>query len=72
VETIVAPNIDVVRRGILIQCVAKLGSGSGGVLIGRNLNQSSTLPTTTTRIIGTLHMVFTNLIMTTHVNMTID
>jgi hypothetical protein len=64
------PNINVVRRGILIQCATKLGSG--GISIGRNLSQSSTLPTTTTRIIGTPQMVFTNPIMTTHVNMTVD
>jgi hypothetical protein len=38
VETIVTPNMDVVKRGILIGFVAKLGSGSGGVLTGRNLN----------------------------------
>jgi hypothetical protein len=38
VETIVTPNMDVVKRGILIGFLAKLGSGSGGVLTGRNLN----------------------------------
>jgi hypothetical protein len=38
VETIVAFNIDVVRRGVLIGFATKLGSGSGGILIGRNLN----------------------------------
>jgi hypothetical protein len=39
VEMVVAPNIDVVRRGILIGFIAKLGSGSNGVLVGRNLNR---------------------------------
>jgi hypothetical protein len=38
VEKVVVPNMDVVRRGILIRSVAKLGSGSGGVSVGRNLN----------------------------------
>jgi len=38
VETVVASNIDVVKRGILIGSAAKLGSGSGGVLARRNLN----------------------------------
>jgi hypothetical protein len=37
-ETIVALNIDVVRRGVLIESIAKLGSGSNGVSIGRNLS----------------------------------
>ncbi len=43
VETVVVPNIDIVKRGVLIGSAAKLGSGSSGVLVGRNLNQSSTL-----------------------------
>ncbi len=46
VETIVVPNMDIVKRGILIRYVAKLGTESGGVLVGRNLSRSSTLPTT--------------------------
>jgi hypothetical protein len=49
VETIVVPSMDVVKRGILIGFVAKLGSGSDGVLARRNLSQSSALPTTITR-----------------------
>jgi hypothetical protein len=67
---VVAPNIDVVRRGILIGFVTKLGSRSCGVSVVRNLNQSSALPTITTRVVGTLQMVFTNLMTTTHVNKT--
>jgi len=31
VEMFVAPNIDVVKRGVLIGYVTKLGSGLGGV-----------------------------------------
>jgi hypothetical protein len=62
--------MDVVRRGVLIGFVAKLGSGSGGVLVRWKLNGSSTLPTTTIGVVGTPQMVFTNLIMTTHVNRT--
>jgi hypothetical protein len=42
VEMVVRPNMDVVRRGILIGFVAKLGSGSNGVLVGRNLSWNST------------------------------
>jgi hypothetical protein len=38
----------------------------------RKLNGSTTLLTITTRVVGTLEMVFTNPIMTTHVNRIID
>jgi hypothetical protein len=37
-ETVVAPNIDVIKRGVLIRSTTKLGSKSGGVLTIRNLN----------------------------------
>ncbi len=47
-----------------------MGSRLGGVLIIRNLSQSSALSTTTTGVVGIPQMVFTNLIMTIHVNMT--
>ncbi len=65
-ETIVAPNIDVVRRGVLIGSITKLGLG--GVSTVRNLNRSSPLPTTNTGVVGIPQMVFTNLIMISHVN----
>ncbi len=45
VQTIVAPNMDVVRMGVLIGSTTKLGSGSDGVLVGWKLNGSMTLPT---------------------------
>jgi len=70
VGTIVAPNIDVVKRGILIGSIAKLGSGLGGVLARRNLSQSSVLPTTSIRVVGIPQMVFINSITSTHRNMT--
>jgi hypothetical protein len=54
VETIITPTMDVVRRGVLIGSVKKLGSGSGGVFAGRKLNGNMTLPTTTTRVVGHL------------------
>jgi hypothetical protein len=38
VEIVVAPIMDVVRRGILIGSIIKLGSGSGGVSTRRNLS----------------------------------
>ncbi len=53
VETVVVPTMDVVKRGVLIGFETKLGSGSGGILIGRKLSGSSTLPTTI-GIVGTL------------------
>ncbi len=69
-EKIVAPNINVVKRGVLIGFAAKLGSGSSGILIGRNLSRSLALPIVTTEVVGTPQMVFTNPIITIHVNMT--
>jgi len=72
VETIVEPNINVVRRGVQIGSVTKLGSESSGVSVVRNLSQSLALLTITIRLVGTPQMVFTNLITTTHVNMTTD
>ncbi len=71
-ETVVAPNINVVRRGILIRYVTKLGSRSSGILEGRNLSWSSTLLVLTTRVVGIPQMVFTNLITNSHGNMTLD
>ncbi len=72
VEKIVAPSMDVDKRGVLIGSTTKLGSGSNRVSVRRNLNKSSTLPIATTRVVGTPQMVFANLIMSSHVNMTID
>jgi hypothetical protein len=39
VETIVAPSIDVIKKGVLIGSTTKFGSGLGGVSTVRNLNQ---------------------------------
>jgi hypothetical protein len=64
--------MDVVKRRVLIGSATKLGSKSGGVSARRNLSQNSTLPTTTTRVVTTLQMVFTNPITTTHVKRTVD
>jgi hypothetical protein len=35
---VVAPNMDVVRRGILIGSIAKLGNGSNKISARTNLN----------------------------------
>jgi hypothetical protein len=48
----VVPTMDVVKRGVLIGSTTKFSSGSGGILIGRKLNGSSTLPITI-GIVGT-------------------
>jgi hypothetical protein len=37
-ETIVAPNMDFIKRGILLGFATKLGSGLGGVSVRRNLS----------------------------------
>jgi hypothetical protein len=65
---VVAPNINVVRRGVLIGFIAKLGSRLGGVSVVKNLSQNLTLPITITRVVGILQMMFTNSITTIHVN----
>ncbi len=72
VETVVAPTMDVIRKGVLIGSTTKLGNGLGGVSARRKLSGSMALSTTTTRVVGTSQMIFTNLIMTTHVKRTID
>jgi hypothetical protein len=50
---VILPTMDVVRRGILIGCIAKLGSGSDGVSAGRKLSGGSALPTVTIGVVGT-------------------
>jgi len=72
VETIIEPNIDVVKRGVLIGFVTKLGSGSNGVSIRRNLSRSLGLPTSTIRVVGIPQMLFINPIMAIHGNKTVD
>jgi hypothetical protein len=64
VEKIDAPNINVVRRGVLIGFVAKLGGGVSGVSIVRNSSRSLALLTTIIGVVGIPQMVFTNLIIT--------
>jgi hypothetical protein len=69
VETIVAPATNFVRSGILVRFATNLGCGSGGVLVKRNLNKRSGILVTTTIVVRTPQMVFTNPKMTIHVNM---
>jgi ribosomal protein L17 len=70
VEKIIAPNIDVVKRGILIGYAAKLGNGSGRVYARRNLSRSFALLADTIRVVDIPQMVFTNPKTTFHVNRT--
>jgi hypothetical protein len=65
-ETVVSPNINVVKRGVLIGSVTKFGSRSNGISTIKNLSQSLTLLKAITRIVGILQMVFINSITTTH------
>ncbi len=68
VEIVVAPNTNFVRGGIFIRFVMNLDCGLGRVLERRTLNRSYELLTETIGVVGTPKMVFTNLIMTTHMN----
>jgi hypothetical protein len=68
VETVVAPNIYVVMKGILIGSTTKLGNELSGISAKRNLNRNTTLPIITIGVVGTLQMVFTNPIMIIHVD----
>ncbi len=70
VDTIVAPNTNVVRKRVVVESIINLGHGLGKFLMGRSLNWSLGLPSANTGIVGTPKMVFTNLIMTTHVQKT--
>jgi hypothetical protein len=67
---VVAPNTNVVSSRILIGSTTNLSSGLDGILEGRNLSQSLALPTTNIGVVGTPQMVFTNMIVTTHVKRT--
>ncbi len=71
-EMVVTPNMDFVRRGILLEFVVKLGNGSNGILARRNLSWSLTLVVITIEVVWTPQMVFINPIMITHVNRTTD
>jgi hypothetical protein len=68
VEIVVTPNLNIVKRGVLIGSAAKLGRKLGGILVRRNLSQSLMLQVMTTKVVGTLQMVFTNMIMVIHGN----
>ncbi len=64
------PNINVVKKEILIGSTTKLGNGFSGVLTIKNLSCSSELPAITTKVFSIPQMVFINSLTTTHVNRT--
>jgi hypothetical protein len=72
VEMVVTPNVDFVKRGVLLGFVTKLGNGLGGILVGSNLSQKLTILVATIGVVGKPQIIFTNLISTTHVNKITD
>jgi hypothetical protein len=74
VETIVVPNMNVVKRGIVIGPPIILGHELSEFLTRRNLNRNLTPLVTNIGVVVTPQMVFTNPIMTktlgTHVFIT--
>ncbi len=64
--------MNVAKREIVIGSVVSLDHGLSRFFTGKNLNRSLGLSTTNIRVARTPHMVFTNIIMTTHVHKTIN
>ncbi len=52
-ETMVAPNMNVVKDEVLFGFATNLGSGLGGILVRRNLSRNSTLAIITIGVVGT-------------------
>jgi len=69
-EIVVAPNMDVIRREVVIGSIINVNCGSNEFLVGVNLNRSSNLPIVNIGVVGTQQMVFINLVMTIHVHKT--
>jgi hypothetical protein len=69
---VVVPNMNVARKGVVIEPIVNLGCGSDGFSTGRNLNRSLGLPTVNTKVTRTPQMVFMNPIMIIHVHKITD
>jgi hypothetical protein len=69
---VVVTNMNVVRKGVIIEPLINLGYGSDIFSTRRNLNRSLGLPTVNNGVTMTPQMVFTNPIMTIHVHKTTD
>jgi hypothetical protein len=67
-ETVVVSNTNFVKGGTLTGSITNLGCGSRRVSTRRNLSRGFGLPFTTTKVVGTPQIMFTNLIITIHVN----
>ncbi len=61
---IIAPNMNVVRGGVVIGFATNLGHGSCKFLARRNLNSNLRLLVAKIGVVGRSQMVFTNPIMT--------
>jgi len=72
VEIVVTLSTNLIKCGILIGSTIILDSGSSGVSTRRNLSRSFALSITTIRVVRTPQIMFTNLIITTHVNKITD
>jgi len=71
-EIVVVPIAYFIKSGILIGSTANLGCGLGRVSTRRNLSKSLGILVVIIGVVATPHMVFTNPIMITHVNKTIN
>jgi hypothetical protein len=67
-DTIVEPNMNVARREIIIGSVVNLDHGLGGFFARKSLSKSLGLLAINIKVVRTPQMVFTNIIMTTHVH----
>jgi hypothetical protein len=72
VDTIVVPDVNVGKRGVVTEFIINLGHGSSGFLVRRNLSRTLGLPMANIGVIRTPQMVFINRIMIIHVHKTID
>jgi hypothetical protein len=70
VDTVVAPNTNVARKGVVIKLVVNLGHGLGRFSTRKSLSRSSRLPMMNIGVVGTSQMVFINPIIITHVHRT--
>ncbi len=53
VDTIVEPNTNIVKRGVVIGSILNLDCGSGRFSTGRSLNRSLGLRIVNSRVVGT-------------------
>ncbi len=71
-ETVLAPNTNVVRGGLLIGFITTLGSWNGETIDKKEFEYEFETISKNIEVVGTPQMVCTNLIMITHVNKIVD